>query len=77
LIDVPELALAPVIPPVTVPISQVKLLGVEAVSGIFGPMPLQVVAMFGVVITGTGFTVTVIVNGVPKQVPVVEVGVTM
>ena len=38
------------------------------------PAPLQVVAVIGV-ITATGFTVTVTVNGAPVQLP--EVGVTV
>jgi hypothetical protein len=50
----PELALAPEIPPVTVPMVQVKLLGVEAVIEMFGLTPLQIVAVADVVTTGTG-----------------------
>lgn len=60
-----------------VPIAQVKLLGTEAAKAIFGLVPLQTVAVLAVVITGTGSTVTVIVNGLPTQDPVVDVGVTM
>ena len=73
----PEPAPAPVMPPVIVPIIQVKLLGAEAVNAIFGLTPLQIVAVVGVVTTGPGFTVTVIVKGIPGHEPVVEVGVTM
>jgi hypothetical protein len=74
----PELALAPVMPPVIVPSTQAKLLGTEAVNAIFGLTPLQIVLVAGVpVTTGPGLTVTVIVKGVPGQEPVVEVGVTI
>jgi hypothetical protein len=38
--------------------------------------PLQMIAVAGVIIAGKGFTVTVIVYGLPEQVPVVDVGVT-
>jgi hypothetical protein len=64
-------------PPVIVPIIHVKLLGADAVKLIFGLKPLQIVAIAGVVTTGTGLTVTVIVKGVPGHEPVVEVGVTI
>ena len=57
----PEAALAPVIPPVIVPIVHAKLLGAEAVKLIFGPVPLQVEAVLAVVTAGLGLTVTVIV----------------
>ncbi len=50
----PDPALAPVIPPVMVPTLQVNVLGVVAVSEIFGAVPLQVEAEFAVVITGVG-----------------------
>ncbi len=73
----PELALAPVMPPVIAPIVHVKLLGAEAVNTIFGPVPLHIVAVLGVVTTGAGLTVTVIVKGVPTHEPVAEVGVTI
>jgi len=74
---VPDPALAPVILPVTVPMVQVKLLAADAVNAIFGLVPLQVCAEFAVVITGTGLTETVIVNGAPVHPPVIEVGVTI
>lgn len=73
----PELAEAPVIPPVIVPIVQLNVLGADAVRLIFGPDPLQVTAVAAFVTTGLGFTVTVIVKGLPAQEPVVEVGVTI
>jgi hypothetical protein len=73
----PEPALAPEIPPLMVPIVHEKLLATEAVSEIFGPDPLQVVAVPLLVTIGEGLTVMVIVEGVPVHVPVVEVGVTM
>lgn len=57
----PEPALAPVIPPVIVPMVQVKVLGIEAVRLIFGLVPLQINAVAGVVTAGAGSTVTVIV----------------
>jgi hypothetical protein len=58
---VPEFALAPVMPPVIVPIVQEKLLGTLDVNAIFGPVPLQILAVAGLVTVGVGFTVTVIV----------------
>ena len=54
----PEPALAPVIPPVIVPIVHEKLLATLAVKLIFGPVPLQIVAVAAVVTVGEGFTVT-------------------
>ena len=45
LIEEPDPALAPVTPPVIVPIVQVKLLGVLAVKTIFGSVPLHVAAV--------------------------------
>jgi hypothetical protein len=57
----PELAVAPVMPPVIAPIVQVKLLGVLDVKMILGPVPLQVLAVEGLVTDGVGLTVTVIV----------------
>jgi hypothetical protein len=78
LITGPALATAPLIPPVIVPIVQINVLGVVAVSVIFGPVPLHVLAVGAFVIAGVGKTVTVavIVNGAPTQ-PAVEVGVTI
>ena len=61
MIVAPEPLLAPVIPPVIVPTIQVKVLDTEAVRLIFGLVPLQMVAELGVVTTGFGFTVTVMV----------------
>jgi hypothetical protein len=63
-------------PPVIGPSVQAKLLGAEAVNAIFGLPPLQIVAVADVVTTGLGFTVTMIVKGIPGHEPVVEVGVT-
>lgn len=39
--------------------------------------PLQIVWVAALVIDGAGFTVTEIVCGVPAQLPVVDVGVTV
>jgi hypothetical protein len=39
--------------------------------------PLQIVALFTLVIAGVGFTVTETVCEVPAQLPPVEVGVTV
>jgi len=64
-------------PPVIVPIVHVNVLGALAVKLILGPVPLQIVAALAVVTTGFGFTVTVMVKGVPGQEPGVEVGVTI
>ena len=55
----PDPLLAPVMPPVMVPIVQVNVLGMLAVRAIFGPTPLQVVAVFAVVTVGKGLTVIV------------------
>ena len=57
----PEPTLAPVIPPVIVPIVHAKLLGTLDVNAIFGPVPLQVPAVGELVTIGVGLTVTVIV----------------
>lgn len=57
----PEPAVAPVIPPVTVPIVQLKVLGAVEVSAILVAELLQIVVAAAVVTTGLGFTVTVIV----------------
>jgi hypothetical protein len=62
-------------PPVIVPIVHVNVLGALAVKLTLGPVPLQVVAMLAVVTTGFGFTVTVMVKGVPGHELDVEVGV--
>ena len=46
---------------------QVKVEPTFAVKGIFTVPPLQIVAVPALVITGTGFTVTVAVIGEPEQ----------
>jgi hypothetical protein len=74
---VPDPAVAPVIPPLMVPIVHEKLLGTLAVSAMFGLVPLQIAFVAALVTTGVGLTVTVIVNGAPTQLPVVDVGVTI
>jgi hypothetical protein len=77
LMVVPEPALAPVMPPVMVPIVHVKALGALAVKVILGLVPLQVLATAASVTAGDGFTVIVMVKAAPAQEPAVEVGVTM
>jgi hypothetical protein len=57
----PEPALAPVMPPVTVPTVQVNVLGTLEVKEILGPAPLQVLAVGELVTIGLGLTVTVMV----------------
>ena len=59
-----------------VPIVHAKLLEILAVNEIFGPVPLQVLAVAELVTTGLGLTVTVMVKTEPVHDPVVEVGVT-
>jgi hypothetical protein len=56
----PDPAVAPVIPPVTVPIVQAKLLAVVADSVMFGLVPLQIAVVDGLVMAGVGFTVITI-----------------
>lgn len=73
--EVPFPALAPVIPPVIVPIVQAKVLEAEAVNGISVLVPLQIVFVFAVITSGTELTVTTIVTGEPAQPPPAEVGV--
>jgi hypothetical protein len=63
----PDPALAPVMPPVMVPIVHVKVLGMFAVNVIFGPVPLQVLAVGELVTEGMGFTVSVNVLFGPGQ----------
>ena len=80
LIVVPQAAaqgVAPVIPPVITPTIQVNVLGpVLDTKPILMVPPLQIVAVFGVdTILGSGFTVTVILNGAPTQPPGLDVGV--
>lgn len=54
LIVVPDPAVAPVMPPVMVPIVHAKLLGAVAVSAMFVFEPLHIVLVAGVVIEGVG-----------------------
>jgi hypothetical protein len=61
--------------PVMVPNVQTKLLGALDVKVIFGPVPLQVIAVAAFVIAGIGLTDTVKVKGDPTHDPVVDVGV--
>jgi hypothetical protein len=56
-IVLPLPALAPVIPPVIVPIVQLKLLAALAVNAILVALPLHREAVLGVVTEGMGFTV--------------------
>jgi hypothetical protein len=78
LIILPDPAAAPVIPPVIVPNVQLNVLGIVADKDIFASAPLQITAVGGLIMAGSGFTVTVIVYGVPGQaVPAVDVGVTI
>jgi hypothetical protein len=76
LIRLPDPLLAPEMLPVIVPTVQVKLLGVLAVSEIFGLVPLHIVAVGVLVTAGVGFTVTTILRGLPGHEPVTDVGVT-
>ena len=57
----PDPSLAPVIPPVTVPTFQLKVLRADAAKLILTSNPLQMVLVFAVVTTGKGLTVTVMV----------------
>jgi hypothetical protein len=68
LIAPPEPALAPVIPPEIVPIVHIKLPGTLDANVIFGLVPLQVLAVAGLVTMGVASTVTVVVSkhDVPK-----------
>jgi ABC-type proline/glycine betaine transport system permease subunit len=70
-------ALAPVIPPVMVPIVQANVDGADDVSAMFVAVPLQIDFVDAVVTAGVGLTVTVIVYGAPAHDPVTEVGVTI
>lgn len=74
---VPEPELAPVVPPVIVPIVHEKLLSIVADKVTLGLLPLQMSAGLIVVPTGVGLTVTVIVYADPVHVPVIVVGVTI
>ena len=73
----PDPAVAPVIPPVTVPIVQAKVLGAVADKAIFVLIPLQTETGAIAIISGIGLTVTTILDGLPTQEPAEEVGVTM
>ena len=65
-------------PPVIVPIVHVNVLAEVAVNAIFVAVALQIAAVFAVVTTGVGLTVTVLVYGDPGQAGVaVDVGVTI
>jgi hypothetical protein len=77
LIVAPVPALAPVIPPATVPIVHENVLGAVAARIMLGFAPLQIAADAAFVTAGVGLTVTVMVNGAPTQLPVTEVGVMM
>lgn len=57
----PELARAPLILPVFVPMVQLKLLAALDVNVIAGAVPLQIVEVKALVNAGSGLTVTVIV----------------
>ena len=59
LMVLPEPALAPVTEPVMVPMVQVNVLPTLAVNEILGLEPVHIVALFAVVTTGVGVTVTV------------------
>ena len=76
MIVAPELALAPVMPPVIVPMVHANVLGRLAVKAMFGDVPLHVLAVAALVTAGFGLTVTVIVKGAPGHEPVDEVGAT-
>ena len=72
----PEPALAPVIPPVIVPIVQLNELAALDVKPRFVLEPLQILLVVAFVTAGIGLTVTVIVNVGPVHPPVVDIGVT-
>jgi hypothetical protein len=76
-IVLPMPALAPVMLPVMAPIVQLMVLATLAVKAMLVALPLQIDDVFDVVITGVGFTVTVIAVALPAQLPVVDVGVTL
>jgi hypothetical protein len=61
LIVLPLPAVAPVMPPLMVPIVHANVLGALAVREIFGPVPLQIETVAALVTAGVGLTVTVIV----------------
>ena len=57
--------------------TQLYVDGTLLVKAIFTGAPLQIVAVPALVISGVGLTVTVTVCGVPGQLPVADVGVTV
>jgi hypothetical protein len=59
LIVEPDPALAPVMLPVIVPMVHANVLGALGVKAIFVAVPVQMDLVFGVVIPGSGFTVTI------------------
>ena len=63
--------------PVIVPIVHAKLLATLEVRLMPVPVPLHIVLVDALVTAGEGFTVTVIVKGVPGHEPVVDVGITI
>jgi hypothetical protein len=77
LIVEPELAEAPVMPPVLVPSVHANVLVAVALRLIFGPVPLHIAAVVVVVTAGKGLTVTVIVVAAPTHEAAIEVGVTI
>jgi hypothetical protein len=77
LITDPDPEVAPVMPPETVPTVHEKLLGALDVNGRLVFVPLHIDHDGGLVTTGVGLTVTVMLYGAPAQFPVVDVGVTM
>jgi uncharacterized protein Usg len=76
LIVAPASALAPMMPPVFVPIVQLKLPGVLDVKAMFVLVPLQMLFVAEFVTTGVGLTVTTILYGEPMHPSGFEVGVT-
>lgn len=75
LVKLCEAVLSPVVLPLSVA-SQLKVEVILLVSGIFMAIPEQTTPLFGLVITGAGFTTTLSVCGMPGQ-PRVDVGVTV
>src|ERR1700682_6395254 len=69
----PELALAPVILPVIVPIVQEKLLAILAVKVIFGEVPLHIAAVAALVTDGAGLIVNSMESDVLVQPPEVTI----
>ena len=59
----PDPAVAPVIPPVMVPVVQLKFTEAVAVSEMFVVLPLQMLDVDGVVIAGFASTFNVMVKG--------------